>query len=442
MAARGAAPAASGSGADGGGHSRSRRGSNGRRAGARLLGEAGFRAAYASRTNHLIIGLMSGTSLDGVDAVLVRIVTDAHGAVSSVTLAAQAAIAYSAEMRELVARLCQPESARIDDLTYVHFGLSEWYARAVTLVLQEARIPASRVDAISMHGQTVWHAPRPRSLPGPAGAVEVTGTLQLGSPAVLRERTGIPVISDLRSRDMAAGGEGAPLAPYVDALLFGSRREGRIVQNIGGIGNVTVVPAGTTAGGVFAFDTGPGNMVIDGVMLAGTGGAQRCDPDGRYAAKGRVSEAEVAQLMKDPWFARNPPKSTGREVYGAAFIREFVARTAARGLSLEDQAATASAFTAESISAAYRDFVFPTTAVATVIVAGGGARNPTLLGMLRDRMPAGTSVTTASAVGVPDLAREAMAFAVLGHESLMGRPGNLPAATGARAAVVLGSITL
>jgi anhydro-N-acetylmuramic acid kinase len=407
-----------------------------------LAGEAGFRAAYASKADHRVIGLMSGTSLDGVDAALVRISTDSNGAVSRVDLLAHSALPYSEEIRGLVARLCVPDRARIDDLTYVHFGLSEWYARAVALVIRQAGVEASMVDAISMHGQTVWHAPVPRPFPGPGGNVEVKGTLQLGSPAVLRERTGIPVISDFRSRDMAAGGEGAPLAPYIDALLFGSPEEGRVVQNIGGIGNATVVPAGASLQDVFAFDTGPGNMVMDAVAAAASSGDERFDPDGRHAAKGNASLPEVENLMKDPWFARKPPKSTGREVYGAAFVEAFLGRTAARGLSFEDQAATATAFTAESITAAYRDFVFPRAAIRTVIVSGGGARNPTLLRMIQQKLPAGISVTTASAMGVPDLAREAMAFAVLGHESLMGRPGNLPAVTGARAAVVLGSITL
>jgi len=409
---------------------------------AALAGEAGFRAAYASRAEHSVIGLMSGTSLDGVDAALVRIVTDRKGAVARVQLVAQAALPYSDELRRSVAALCVPETARIDDLTYVQFGLSEWYARAVQLVLRSAGAEPSGVDVISMHGQTVWHAPQPRPFPVPGGTAPVKGTLQLGSAAVLRERTGIPVIWDLRSRDMAAGGEGAPLAPYIDALLFGSNAEGRIVQNIGGIGNATVVPAGATADAVYAFDTGPGTMVMDAVAAASSAGAERFDADGRRAAAGTVDAAEVAELMKDPWFARRPPKSTGREVYGESFVGAFLARTAARGLSADDQAATAAAFTAESMAAAYRDFVFPKAGIRTVVVCGGGARNPTLLGMLRQRMPQGVVVTTASALGVPDLAREAMAFAVLGHESLMGRPSNLPAVTGARSPVVLGSITL
>jgi len=404
--------------------------------------DVAFRSDYASRSEHLVIGIMSGTSLDGVDAALVRIGTEPTGAVASVGLLAHAYIPYSEAMRTQVARLCSPETARIDDLTYVHFGLSEWYARSVELVLHEAGLGADAVDAISMHGQTVWHAPVARAFPGPDGDIPVKGTLQLGSSAVVRERCGIPVISDLRSRDMAAGGEGAPLAPYIDALLFGSKTEGRIVQNIGGIGNATVLVPSPTQADILAFDTGPGNMLIDAVVMAGTNGAERYDDEGRHGARGTVSEELVATLMRDDYFARKPPKSTGREVYGQAFTGEFLRRAATLGLSFDDRVATATAFTAESIAAAYRDFILPATPIARVLVAGGGALNATLLRMIGERLPPGIEVTTTAAFGVPDQAREAMAFALLGHESLMGRPGNLPAVTGARGPVILGCVTL
>ena len=403
-----------------------------------------FRNRYAAKTDHLVVGLMSGTSLDGVDAALVRIMTGADGAgsVSSVTLLHHSYIPYSEEMRALVATLCSPATARIDDLTYLHFGVSEWYAAAVDLVLRESGRRAAEIDAISMHGQTVWHAPQPRSFPGPNGAVSVKGTLQLGSSAVLRERTGIPVIADHRSRDMAAGGEGAPLAPYIDALLFGSPDAGVVVQNIGGIGNATIIPAGASNEGVFAFDTGPGNMVIDAVVAEGSKGALRFDEGGALAAAGEVSEAMVAELMADPYFARRPPKSTGREVYGTAFAVSLIAEAKRRGLSFEDRVATATAFTAESIAKAMRDFVLPTTPVSRLLAAGGGALNLSLLRMIGERLPPGIRIATTAAFGVPDQAREAMAFALIGHESLMGRPANLPAVTGARHAVVLGTLTL
>ncbi len=400
------------------------------------------REAYASRRDHLVIGLMSGTSLDGVDAALVRIHTGPDGSFSSVDLVKHVYIPYSEAVRQVVTRLCSLDEARLDDLVYAHFGLSEWYAAAVELVLAESGIPAAQIDAISMHGQTIWHAPVARPFPGPAGELPVKGTLQIGSSAVVRERTGIPVISDLRSRDMAAGGEGAPLAPYIDALLFGSRTEGRIVQNIGGIGNATVVPAGAGLLDILAFDTGPGNMIMDAMVGFGTDGRERYDDGGRHAARGRVDEALVERLMADPYFARRPPKSTGREVYGLAFSAELFQDCRSRGLSFEDILATVTAFTAESIARSYRDFILPKTPIARVLVAGGGALNPSLLAMLKSRLPEGIEVETTSSHGVPDQAREAMAFALLGHESLMGRPSNLPAVTGARSPVVLGAITL
>lgn len=404
--------------------------------------ETGFRSSYASRTKHLVIGLMSGTSLDGVDAALVSIETETDGEVAAVKLVEHQYLPYTNAVRDRVAALCSPETARIDDLTFVHYGLSEWYARAVFMVVEASGVPVSSIDAISMHGQTVWHAPVAQAFPGPDGDLAVKGTLQLGSAAVLRERTGIPVISDLRARDMAAGGEGAPLAPYIDSILFGSSTEGRIVQNIGGIGNATVIPAHATLDMLTAFDTGPGNMLMDAVVIDGTGGTEHYDPAGCYGALGKVSEPIVKRLMADPYFSRLPPKSTGREVYGAAFARVFVDDTTALGLDFNDRVATATAFTAESIAASYRDFILGTTDIRTVLVAGGGALNPTLLRMIQERLPAGIHVTTTASVGIPDQAREAIAFAVIGHQSLMGKPGNLPAVTGARCPVVLGCITL
>lgn len=407
--------------------------------------EVGFRTAYAAKADHAIIGLMSGTSLDGVDAAITLIRTGKDGAVESVRLAAHVYLPYSDAVRDVVSRLCTLDGARIDDLTYAHYGLSEWYAEAVAGVLAAAKVGAEAVDAVSMHGQTVWHAPVPRPFPGPKGELPVKGTLQLGSASVLRERTGLPVVSDLRARDMAAGGEGAPLAPYIDALLFGSEDEGRIVQNIGGIGNATVLPAGVRASGgegIVAFDTGPGNMVMDAVVIAGTAGKARYDDGGAIAASGRADEAIVEELMKDPYFARRPPKSTGREVYGADFTASFLKRTKERGLSFADAAATATAFTAESIARSYRDFILPGTPVSAVLAAGGGALNPTLLRMIEARLPAGIKVRPSAEYGVPDQAREAMAFALIAHESLMGRPANLPSVTGARRPVVLGNLSL
>ena len=397
------------------------------------------RTAYAAKRDHWIVGLMSGTSLDGIDAVLTKIETGADGGVVAVALAGQHYLPYTDEVKSLLSALCAVETARLDDLVYAHFGLGEWYSLAVEGLLKKLARPVSSVDAVCLHGQTIWHAPTPRAFPGPDGPLSVKGTLQIGASAVVRERTGLPVISDLRSRDMAAGGEGAPLAPYIDSLLFGSPTLGRVVQNIGGIGNATVVPAGASAADLTAFDTGPGNMVIDALVRSHTGGRQHFDAGGAIALTGRADRSLVERLMADPYFSRRPPKSTGRETYGEDFTRSFQAQ--ARALSFADQVATATEFTAESIVRAYSDFVFPRTRIDEVVVAGGGAKNTTLLALIQDRLP-GVLVVTSSARGIPDDARESMAFAVMGHESLMGRPGNLPAVTGARARVVLGNVTL
>ena len=342
--------------------------------------KSGLIAAYRSKTEHTVLGIMSGTSLDGVDAVLVTIKTTAAAEVESVRLMKHSYLPYTDDVRGEIARLCTVSSAKIDDLVYTHFGLSEWYAAAALLVIAEAGLRADQVDVISMHGQTVWHAPVPRNFPSPSGTVPVKGTLQLGSGPVVQERTGIPVISDLRSADMAAGGEGAPLAPYIDHLLFGSPDEGRIVQNIGGIGNATILPSRITASrnssefpsfsrtGIFAFDTGPGNMIIDAIVGIGSKGTLRYDPEGSIAARGIVSEEIVEEYMQDAYFKRTPPKSTGREIYGVEFAQQFMQRSEAKGLSYEDVIATATAFTAETIARAYHDFVLPHVSIAKVLV--------------------------------------------------------------------------
>jgi len=398
---------------------------------------------YSARPDHYLIGIMSGTSLDGVDAVLTKISTLADGSIAEARLVHQASIPYSSDLKALLLALCSPETARIDDLVYAHFGLSEWYAATVRKLLDTSGFPAGKVDALCLHGQTVWHAPALRPFPAPGGGfVPVKGTLQLGSGSLLRERAGIPVIFDFRSRDMAAGGEGAPLAPYVDALLFGSPKRGRIVQNIGGIGNATVIPAASKREGIFAFDTGPGNMIIDELIRRKTGGAEHYDDGGRRGRAGKVDAALVAALMADDYFAKTPPKSTGREMYNSAFADRLIDEARRRSLSFEDLVATTTAFTAESIARSYRDFIYAKTKIDDVVVGGGGALNGFLMDLLRARLPAGVTLMSTADLGIPEQAREAIAFAVLGHEALMGRAGNLPAVTGAARDVILGNITL
>lgn len=395
---------------------------------------------YAERREHLLIGLMSGTSLDGVDAALVAIATNEAGEIADVSLKHFCYLPYSDELRERILSLCAVEIATLDQLVLANAGLSEWYAAAVARVLAEAGVRAEQVDAVCSHGQTVWHAPHEAAFPGPDGELRVRSTLQIGELSVLAERCGIPVVGNFRPRDLAAGGEGAPLVPYVDYMLFKSPHKGRILQNIGGIGNATVVPKGRAIDDVYAFDTGPGNMIMDALVKRETNGAERFDEGGKRAAAGRVSEELLQLYLQDPYYRRKPPKSTGREVYGLSFTEQFRADGEQRQLSFADILATATMLTARTIVQAYEHFIFPTAAIDEVIASGGGAHNETLLAMIRQQLPDGVKLTTAEAFGIPDDAKEALAFTVLGHETLMGRPSNVPAVTGASKPVVLGNV--
>lgn len=406
------------------------------------MNQMDFLQSYRSRLSHKLIGLMSGTSLDGVDAVLVCIETDENGTTTQITLEDQVSIPYTKEMKGLVSRLCVPGASDINDITLAHSGIAYWNAEAVNMLIKHSNISRTAVDAVCMHGQTVWHAPNPLSFPGPSGVMEVTGTLQLGNPQYVASLTRLPVISDFRSADMAAGGQGAPLAPYIDYLLFHQKNKGVAVQNIGGIGNVTVLPLGGRPEDVFAFDTGPGNMIIDQLVALHTNQQKQFDEGGAIAASGSVCKPLLEFLMDDPYFVKRPPKSTGREVYGYEFTNRLLQKAATLQISFADSVATATAFTAYTIAQSYTDFVLPVTSLHTVIVSGGGARNKTLLSMLSGYLGPDMQVSVSDDFGIPDQARDAMAFALMGHESLLGRPSNLPAVTGAREPVVLGTITM
>lgn len=395
---------------------------------------------YRSKREHLLIGLMSGTSLDGIDAALVAIRTDENGEVEKVSLRDFYYMPYSDELRAWVLNLCSVETARIDTLTTVHYGLSEWYAYAVKQLMDKAGVTSGEVDAVCMHGQTVWHISGRTSFPGPTGMSEVRASLQIGELSTLAERTGIPVVGNFRARDLAADGEGAPLVPYADYILFRDPKKGRLLQNIGGIANVTVLPAGESIEKVVAFDTGPGNMIMDQIVQGITGGKLRYDEGGKLAATGIVSQEWLQRLLDDPYYKLQPPKSTGREVYGKAFAGDLLADSVKRGITGVDLLATVTALTATSIAQAYLQFVLPATKVEEVIVSGGGAHNQTLLRMLQSQLPSGITVMTTQQFGMPDDAKEAVAFAILGHETLMGRPSNVPSVTGAKRAVPLGNI--
>ncbi|WP_414853591.1 anhydro-N-acetylmuramic acid kinase [Brevibacillus sp. IT-7CA2] len=395
---------------------------------------------YRAKNEHVLIGLMSGTSLDGIDAALVAIRTDEQGEIEKVTLRDFFYMPYSDDLREWVMNLCSVETARVDQLTAVHYGLSEWYAYAVQQLMQKAGVTTAEVDAVCMHGQTIWHIAGRTPFPGPQGMTEVRASLQIGELSTLAERTGIPVVGNFRARDLAADGEGAPLVPYADYILFRHPQKGRLLQNIGGIANVTLLPASAAIDQVVAFDTGPGNMIMDQIVQLMTNGQMRYDEGGKLAAGGTISSVLLEKWLQDPYYQIKPPKSTGREVYGKAFAQELFHDANQLGISQTDLLATVTALTATTIANAYMQFVLPTTKVEEVIVSGGGAHNQTLLTMLQRQLPTGMTVMTAQQFGMPDDAKEAVAFAILGHETLMGRPSNVPSVTGAKRAVPLGNI--
>jgi anhydro-N-acetylmuramic acid kinase len=350
-----------------------------------------------------VAGVMSGTSLDGIDVAIVEM-----PAMRTVKFQSTP---YAAKIR---ARLLAASNAvtHTAEISRLNFELAELYARAVNR--------AGKVDLVGCHGQTIYHEGR-------------SNTLQIGEPAVIAERTGAPVVSNFRARDIAAGGQGAPLVPYVDYRLFRHPRRARIALNIGGIANITVIPAGARPEEVVAFDTGPGNMVIDALTREATGGRRNYDRGGRIARSGRLERALLGELLRDPYYRRRPPKSAGREQYGAGFVE----RMRQSGARLEDLVTTATALTAATIAmgvhAAHRG-------AADLIVSGGGAHNPEILGHLAAFLP-GVTIARSRDFGVDVDAKEAIAFAILAYETWRGRPSNVPSATGAARRVLLGSIT-
>jgi anhydro-N-acetylmuramic acid kinase len=353
-----------------------------------------------------VAGIMSGTSLDGIDVAIVEIRGRQVETIGFQTTS------YSSRLRD---QLLQVNSAR--EISRLNFELGELYAKAALRAVANY----GPVELIGCHGQTIYHE----------GAKH---TMQIGEAAVIAERTGVPVVSNFRSRDIAAGGQGAPLVPYVDYLLFRDPKRTRIALNIGGIANITVIPPAARPEQVIAFDTGPGNMVIDALAQEFSKGKLRCDRDGKIAASGKPEVHLLDSLLADRYYRKAPPKSTGREQYGA----EFVQTLKKSGLPMRDLIATATALTARTIALAVREYQSGAT---DLIVSGGGSYNPQLMGTLTAYLP-DVAISTSTDHGIDADAKEAIAFAVLAHQTWRHRPSNLPSATGARHAAILGSITL
>lgn len=394
----------------------------------------------AQKPTKKVIGLMSGTSVDSVDAALVEI--RGHGLETQAELLAFHSHPFEAEVRDRIFDLFQPETSRVDELCQMNFRIGEVFADAALAVIREGGVAVKEIDLIGSHGQTVYH------LPPQTEAQYVPSTLQIGEPAVIAYRTSIPTIANFRVADLAAGGQGAPLVPYVDYLLFRGTHRTVALQNIGGISNVTLIPApvtgssrtGAAASDVLASDTGPGNMIIDSVMEILTDGVEKYDNAGQFAAQGSVCESLLSEWLGHPFIRALPPKTTGREEFGRQFADQAIQQAQDRNVGQADLVATLTAFTAETIFDYYRRFLFPHYSVDEIYISGGGSHNLTLMEHLRTLFQP-IPLLSIDSIGFSSDAKEAIAFAILANEAVHGHPTNLPQVTGASQPMVLGTFS-
>lgn len=381
----------------------------------------------------LVLGLLSGTSADAIDAALVRIA--GNGLESKLHLLAFDTYPYPHELRERVLAASLPGCGTVDEICRLNIAVGECFAQAALHLMAAAKVQTNEVDLIGSHGQTIHHLP----YAAPIAGVNSRGTLQIGEPSVIAKRTGIITVADFRAADMALGGQGAPLVPIMDYLLFRSTTHTRGVLNLGGIANLTVLKQGGALADVLAFDTGPANMVIDGLMQKLFG--LDYDKSGEVASRGKVHHELLQSLLKHDYFAKPIPKSTGREEFGAEFVAQLLNEAQAHGLSHEDLIATATALTAASVALGAKLLEHKFGAITELIVSGGGAHNLTLMAMLQENFPA-AKISFTNEYGIPSDAKEAMLFALLANETVSGNAGNVPSVTGASAATVLGKICL
>jgi anhydro-N-acetylmuramic acid kinase len=374
-----------------------------------------------------VIGLMSGTSCDGIDTAIIDIKNE------KVTLLAFKTFAYKPAIRKRILELGEQNLCTAGEISDLNFVIGEIFADAVIALCRKSKIALQSVDLIGSHGQTIYHNPKGVRI----GRRVIRSTFQIGEPSIIAHRTGITTVADFRPRDMAANGEGAPLVPFADYFLLRNKRLNRAVQNIGGIGNVTYLPAGCKPQDIIAFDTGPGNMIIDRFTNMLTSGKLNYDKDGKIAAKGKVNGKLLDELLDHPFLIRKPPKSTGREEFGKLYCDVIYKKAKRKSLSAKDIIATVTSLTAFSITQAYKRFL--PAMPDELILCGGGARNKTLIKMLQENLNK-TTIRLTDDFGISSDAKEAVSFAILAYATIKGLPNNVPSATGAEKEIVLGKI--
>ena len=384
-------------------------------------------ARLADKRKMRVAGLMSGTSAEGVDVAIVDI--DER----IIRLVTFDVFPYQPALRKGIFKLFQPESAQLDDICHYNFVLGEVFADAVIKLCRKSGVVLGSIDLIGSHGQTIYHNAKGRSY----CRKRIRSTLQIGEPSIIAQRTGITTVADFRPRDIAAQGQGAPLVPYADFILFRHQHLSRAIQNIGGIANVTYLPSACQEADIVAFDTGPGNMIIDRVISLATKDRQRYDKGGKMASRGKTDKMLLDEMLNHPFLRRRPPKSTGREEFGSSYSDRFYNKAVKRALAPADIVATATAFTAKSIAQAYQRFLpkMPDE----VILCGGGAHNTELVGMLRQELR-GVDILLTDDFGISVDAKEAVSFAILARATIKGLANNVPTATGAKRPVILGKI--
>ena len=399
-----------------------------------------------------VIGLMSGTSIDGIDACLVEI--SGNGLHTRINVLAFETYPYNDTTRTAILDTCNPETGTVDKVCQLNFHLGKLFANAAKSITNKAQIAIQDIDLIGSHGQTVYHIPNQATTKKTEGRGQkaegreketwelphIRSTLQIGEPSVIAQETGVTTVADFRPRDMAAGGQGAPLVPYVDFILFRDKEKGRALQNIGGIANVTVLPKNCGINDVVAFDTGPGNMIIDRITELVTNNTHHFDEGGKLAARGSVNDAILSSLLAHPYLSKPPPKTTGREEFGISFADNLYKEAIHSGIKDLDILATVTAFTARTIADSYKQWILPKHQLSEIILSGGGSHNSTLIKFLKQYLEPTIQLHSIDKFGISPNTKEALAFAILANETISGNPNNIPSATGAREAVIMGKI--